>query len=149
MGAIPPPGRQVAFQAGLGLWLRSLDELEAKPIPGAEGEARGPFFSSDRQWIGVFAGGGLRKVSVTGGAPVTLTKAVNPWGATWGADNVILYSQGLKGIWRIPPAGATPEQVVAVADGELAHRPQLLPGGEWVLFTLRPRGVGSWNRAQI
>jgi len=147
--AISPSGRQVAFQAGLGLWLRSLDELEAKPIPGAEGEARGPFFSSDGQWIGFYAAGELRKVSVTGGAPVTLTKAVNPWGATWGADNVILYSQGPKGIWRIPAAGGTPEQVVAVADGELAHRPQLLPGGEWVLFTLRPRGVGSWNRAQI
>jgi eukaryotic-like serine/threonine-protein kinase len=147
--AISPSGRQVAFQAGLGLWLRSLDELEAKPIPGAEGEARGPFFSSDGRWLGFYAAGELRKVSVTGGAPVALTKAVNPWGATWGADNMILYGQGSKGIWRIPAAGGTPEQVVAVADGELAYRPQLLPGGEWVLFTLRPRGVGSWNRAQI
>jgi serine/threonine-protein kinase len=147
--AISPSGRQVAFQAGLGLWLRSLDELEAKPIPGADGEARGPFFSSDGQWIGYYASGELRKVSVTGGAPVTLTKAVNPWGATWGADNMILYGEGSQGIWRIPAAGGTPEQIVTVADGELAHRPQLLPGGEWVLFTLRPRGVGSWNRAQI
>jgi serine/threonine-protein kinase len=31
----------------------------------------------------------------------------------------------------------------------LAHQPQLLPGGEWILFTLLRRGVGSWNRGQI
>ena len=70
-----------------------------------EGEARGPFFSSDGQWIGFYAAGELRKVSVTGGVPVTLTKAVNPWGATWGADNMILYGQGPQGIWRIPATG--------------------------------------------
>jgi len=149
MVAIAPSGRQVTFSAGFGLWLRSLDELEAKPVPGAEVEARGPFFSADGQWIGYYAAGELKKVSVTGGAPVTLTKAVNPWGASWGADNIILYGQGPRGIWRIPASGGTAEQIVEVADGELAHRPQLLPGGEWVLFTLLPRGVGSWNRAQI
>src|SRR5262245_8628852 len=31
--AISPTGTQVAFSAGLGLWLRSLDQLQAKPIP--------------------------------------------------------------------------------------------------------------------
>ncbi len=33
-------------------------------------------------------------------------------------------------------------------EGEQAHGPQLLPGGEWLLFTLRS-GPGSWNDASI
>lgn len=45
--------------------------------------------------------------------------------------------------------GGTPERVLEVAAGEIAHRPQLLPGGEWLLFTQLPAGVGSWDRANI
>ena len=53
------------------------------------------------------------------------------------------------GIWRVPVTGGAPEAVITVADGESAHGPQLLPGGEWVLFTLRPPGVDSWDDSQI
>ena len=45
-------------------------------------------------------------------------------------------------------AGA-PEQLIAVEEGEVAHGPQMLPGGEWVLFTLRPAGTSTWDEAQI
>jgi eukaryotic-like serine/threonine-protein kinase len=147
--AISPSGNQVAFTAGPGLWLRSLDQLEARQIAGTELEGRSPFFSPDGQSLGYYAAGELRRVALTGGAPVTLAKIVNPWGATWGEDGTILYGQGPQGIWRVPATGGTPERVIAVAKGEVAFGPQLLPGGEWILFTLRPRGVGSWNRAQI
>src|SRR5262249_4877859 len=99
------------------------------------------------QWIGYYAAGELRKVSVTGGAPITLTKAVNPWGASWGAGNVILYGEGPQGGWRIAAAGGRPQQVLTVGKREIADRPQLLRGGEWVLFTLLQAGFGSWNRA--
>ena len=44
---------------------------------------------------------------------------------------------------------APPQRVVSVGEGELAHGPHLLPDGEWLLFTLLPSGVGSWNRANI
>ena len=147
--AISPSGDRVAFTAGPGLWLRSLDQLQARQIPGTELEGRSPFFSPDGQSLAYYAAGELRRVSVTGGAPVTLAKTVNPWGANWGDDDRIVYGQGPEGIWRIPAQGGTPERIIAVGEGELAHGTQLLPGGEWVLFTLRPRGVGSWNRAQI
>jgi serine/threonine-protein kinase len=149
MVAISPDGRHVAFSAGLGLWLRSLDALQAKPVPGAELEGRTPVFSPDSQSILYYAAGELKRVSVSGGAPVTVAKVVNPWGLSWGPDNFIFYGEGTDGVWRVSPSGGTPEQVLTVEPGELAHRPQLLPGGEWVLYTMLPRGVGSWNRAQI
>ena len=78
--AISPDGRLVAYNAGLGLWFHPLDQLEARPVPGAEIEGRSPFFSADGQSIGYWAAGELKRVSITGGAPVTLTKAANPWG---------------------------------------------------------------------
>jgi hypothetical protein len=131
------------------LWLHPIDQLEASKVPGAEVEARSPFFSSDGQSVGYYAAGELHRVSVTGGAPVTITKAVNPWGASWGDDDVIYYGQGPDGIWSVPARGGTAERVITVKPGEQAHGPHLLPGREWMLFTLLPAGVGSWNRAQI
>ena len=39
--------------------------------------------------------------------------------------------------------------MIPVGDGEDAADPHLLPGGEWVLFSLRPAGGTSWDQAQI
>ena len=147
--AISPNGKYVAYTAGLGLWLHPIDQLEARRVPGAELEARSPFFSSDGESIGYYAAGELRRVSVTAGAPKAITKAVNPWGASWGDDDMIYYGQGPGGIWRVPAGGGTPQQILTVKKGEMAHGPHRLPGGEWMLFTLLPVGVGSWNQAQI
>jgi serine/threonine-protein kinase len=147
--AVSPAGTHVAYTAGLGLWLHAIDSLEAVPVPGAELEARSPFFSPDGTSIGYFAAGELRRVSTSGGAPVTIARIVNPWGARWDTDGMIYYGQGADGIWRVPEAGGTPDRLVAVGEGEMAHGPQLLPGGRWMLYTLLPQGVGSWNRAQI
>ena len=116
---------------------------------GTEAEARSPFFPPDGQWVGFYAAGQLKKVATSGGAPVTLCDANNPWGASWGADDMILYGQGPEGIWRVPGTGGAPEQVIAVEEGEQAHGPQMLPGGEWVLFTLRPSTTELWDEARI
>ena len=39
--------------------------------------------------------------------------------------------------------------MIPVEEGEGAHGPQMLPGGEWVLFTFRPSGGTSWDQTQI
>ena len=132
--ALSPNGRDIAYTANNALVLRPLDQLQGLPIPGTEG-ARNPFFSPDGQQVGFYALGQLKRVSISGGAPFTLAEAANPDGASWGEDDSILYGQGFRGIWRVPGAGGNPEQVIPLEAGELAHGPQLLPGGEWVLFT--------------
>jgi serine/threonine-protein kinase len=147
--AISPTGRHVAYSAGFGMWLHSLDALEARAVPGAEGEGRNPFFSPDGQWLGYYAAGELRRVPVSGGSSVRLATAVNPWGASWSDDGHVYYGQGPDGIWRVPASGGTPSRVIEVAPGEFAHGPHVLPDREWILFTLLPAGVGSWNRANI
>ena len=148
--ALSPDGTQLVYQADSQLYLRRLDQLEATAIPGTrEGGGRSPFISPDGEWVGFYAGGQLKKVAMSGGAAVTLGDVTNPWGVSWGADDMILIGQGPEGIWRVPGTGGTPEVVITIEDGESAHGPQMLPGGEWVLFSLQPQGVGTWDAAQI
>ena len=61
-------------RASARLFVRKLDQLQAAALAGTDGAAS-PFFSPDGQWIAFFAGGKLKKVSVTGGAAVTLCDA--------------------------------------------------------------------------
>ena len=137
----------MAFAANGGLWLRAMDQMEATFLSGSEG-GREAFFSADGQWLGFWADDQLKRVSISGGAPVTLGAADNPFGASWGADDTILFGQS-DGIWRVPGTGGTPERIISVEDGEAVLGPQMLPGGDFVLFTLRPSGTTSWDASQI
>ena len=144
--AISPAHDYVAFTADRGLWLRPVDQMVATLM--SEGERLiEPFFSPDGQWLGFWADGQLKRVSVSGGQPITLGPSAPPLGASW-VDDWILFGQ-LDGIWRVPWTGGTPELVIPIGDGEAVHSPQMLPGGDLVLFTLRPRGISSWNASQI
>ncbi len=149
---ISPDGTRIVHTANAGLWVRALDQWEdTLLVPGTVGSAAlNPFFSPDGQWVAFFADGELKRVPVAGGTPISLCRlTLLPFGASWGADETILYGQGSEGIWRVPASGGATEQVIAVAEGELAAGPQMLPGGEWVLFTLRPQGSENWNQAQV
>ena len=148
--AISPRGTHVVYVANRQLYLRALDDLEAQPLPGTEGsDAATPFFSPDGQWVGFFSqvDRALKKVALSGGAAVTLTAPVIPYGASWGADDTIVFGQPGQGILRVAGAGGTPEVLVSVESTRIAHQPQVLPGGEAVLYTLgTPR---LWVEAEI
>ena len=157
---LSPDGTRLVYTANQRLYLRPLDQLDPTPIRGTEvvldprRAARNPFFSPDGRWIGFWQDGQLKKVSITGGAPLELCAAGNPWGVSWTSDNTILYGQsddartGAAGIWRVSGEGGKPEHVVKVEAGQIADSPQLLPGGRAILFTLAAR-VGEWDTAQI
>jgi Tol biopolymer transport system component len=144
VGVLSPDGTALVYSANERLHLRAMDQLEAVPIRGTEGVGdavgRAPFFSPDGRWIGYWQGGQLKKVSLTGGAPIALCPARNPWGANWTAENTILYGQGPEGIWRVSADGGKPENVLTVDADQIASGPQLLPGGRAILFTLAHRG---------
>ena len=121
--AISPAHDYVAFTADDGLWLRPVDQMEATLM--SEGEQMiEPFFSPDGQWLGFWADGQLRRVSISGGQPVTLGPSAPPLGASW-VDDWILFGQ-LDGIWRVSWTGGTPELVIPIEDGEAVHSPQML-----------------------
>ena len=91
--ALSPDGTQLVYVANQRLYLRALQQSEAVPLRGTEGTGtaagRSPFFSPDGQWIGFWQDGQLKKISITGGSPVVLCAAQNPWGASWAGDNTI------------------------------------------------------------
>jgi serine/threonine-protein kinase len=147
--ALSPRGTHLVYWAAEQLYVRRLDRVgEDLPLRGTEG-AREPFFSPDGQWLGFVVAGEFKRVSVEGGAVLTLGQAGNPWGATWDADGMIRYGLGADGVWQLADTGGVPTRVLAVEAGELAHGPQRLPGGDWILFTLRRANIDSWNEAQI
>jgi serine/threonine-protein kinase len=151
--ALSPTGRHLVFVAGGYLHVRMLDSLESARIPGSEGissgAARGPFFSPTGEWVGFWQAGALKKIPVSGGAPTTITKTDNIFGAYWHDDDTIFFAMGPGGVFRVPASGGSAQQIVKLQPGELAQGPQLLSGGEWLLFTLRPRGVRSWDDARV
>lgn len=73
LAAVPPvalsaDGSMLVFVSKGQLYTRAMNSLEANLIAGTDG-AVAPFFSPDGRWIGFFAQGKLKKVSVTGGSP--------------------------------------------------------------------------------
>src|SRR6202142_1637570 len=136
--ALSPDGTHLAYAATQGgprqLYFRAMDSLEARPIAGTEG-AVNPFFSPDGQWLGFFADGKLRKISVNGGAAVTLGDAVGR-GASWGSRGMIAFTptQGSP-LLQVSDAGGAPQPLAHLEKGEPSQLwPEFLPGGKALLF---------------
>ena len=163
-----PDGRGFLYQARDGLDLRSIGELEARLIPGAT-DAIDPFVSPDGQWVGYFsargvldqrtvdgASGQLRKISISGGSPVVLCAVSIPLGASWAADDTILFGQH-TGIMRVSANGGVPELIVPAGENEEMYGPQLMPGGRAVLFSVTTAAIRAglttrpnrWDDAQV
>jgi len=154
--AVPSPdGNVVAFVGrALGntnsqLYVRRLDQLQAMPLAGTD-DAQSPFFSPDGQWIAFFGGGKLKKIAVTGGAAVTLCDAPAGRGGTWGDDGTIVFSPNVSetALRRVSSTGGTPVPLTAEGEVRQARWPQLLPGGQAVLFT-SSRTVASFNDGDL
>ena len=149
--ALSQDGTQLVYVASGRLYLRRMDRIEATPIPGTEG-ARDPFFSPDGHWIGFQQGSQLKKIAVAGGALVPLCAAAETLGdASWDVNDSILFSQAGVGILRVAGSGGTPEVLVPLsfATGGIARSPQMLPGGDTLLFSLRPASRRDWNQTQV
>jgi Tol biopolymer transport system component/DNA-binding winged helix-turn-helix (wHTH) protein len=139
---ISPDGTRLVFHAKAAdgseqLAIRRLDQSRVTILAGTEGAAD-PFFSPDGQWIGFFAGQKLKKIPLQGGGVVSLCDTTGLGrGASWGEDGAIIANLDNYHLFRVPASGGEP-QVIGKPEqhGERTWRwPQVLPGGENVLFT--------------
>jgi DNA-binding winged helix-turn-helix (wHTH) protein/Tol biopolymer transport system component len=163
--AVSPDGQQIAYVANRQLWLRNIGEPDAHAVPGtavASGGLVTPVFSPDGQWLAYVevevisngTGAVLRRVPISGGTPALVHEAgrtADALGLSWPTADTILLAH-VDGIVRIPASGGTPEMLVARGEGERFNSPQLLPGGEAVLFTRVPGDpgpFGGFDAAQI
>ena len=148
--AVSPDGRNIVFVITAPgqpqLWLRALDGLSPRPLPGTE-RATMPFWSPDSRSIGFFAGISLKRIDIDSGAVRTLSSSsAVAIGGTWNRDGVILFADNPGGpVLRIPAAGGE-----AVAETRLDspqqrghHFPQFLPDGRHFLFYVTGRAEAS------
>jgi serine/threonine-protein kinase len=151
--ALSPDGTHLAYVARQGgmqqLYLRAMDSLESRAIPGTEG-AINPIFSPDGQWLGFFAGGKLKKVSVGGGAALTLGDAGVPVGASWGNQKVLVFAPSNNGVLQqVSDAGGARQGLTRFEKGEISHRwPELLPSTKAVLFS-GGTNPNNWINSQV
>jgi serine/threonine-protein kinase len=121
------------------IYLRKIDNTEAKPIPGTEG-AIYAFFSPDGQWLAFFAEGKLRKISVSGGTAQTLADAVNPRGGSWGREGTIVFNNLGSGLVQVSDQGGIAQPLApkrAPIPGEIGFLwPEFLPSSKAVLFSM-------------
>src|SRR5215471_15433720 len=127
--AASPDGRYIILSARnktgtSSLWVRPLDSMAARPLPGTEG-GNFPTWSPDSRSIAFFADGKLKRIEIAGGAPLTLsdvaTSRVSPTG-TWNRDGVILFGSA-TGLQRVSASGggATPLTSIDASRKETGH----------------------------
>ena len=156
--AISPDGTQMVYVANQRLFLRSLSELEARPIQGSDTPAitldsvNSPVFSPDGRSIAYWDQGAIKRIAIGGGTAVPLCQSARLWGMSW-SGNEIVYGEGSLGIMRVSAEGGMPEQIARVESTELAASPQMLPGNRAVLFTILAAetagGIEQWDTARI
>ena len=150
---LSPDGTHLVYAARQGglqqLYLRAMDSLETRPISGTE-DGYDPFFSPDGQWLGFFAGGKLKKVSLNGGAAVTLGDAGNPIGGSWSSQGTMVFTpSGNSPLLQVSDAGGTPRPLAHLEKGETDHAwPEFLPGSKAVLFVAQFSGATDQVVAQ-
>jgi eukaryotic-like serine/threonine-protein kinase len=141
--AISPDGRLLVFIAQRKalpmLWLRPLDSLDARELPGTE-NANFPFWSADGKSVAFYSLSErrLKRIEALGGAPQTLCETQGFEGGTWSRQGAILFSSG-RLIHQVAAAGGPCSAVTNVdpAGNERHTWPQFLPDGRMFLYVVR------------
>src|SRR5262245_1644485 len=163
--AISPDGSHIAYVANQRIYARALSEQEARPIAGTEANANrlsNVVFSPDGQSLAFSlttasaVTGGMRRVPLAGGTPVTLGAVDERAGPdlTWRGDGIVFVDRRQGSVVHLDGNGRL-ERLAAIADGMIA-KPQLLPDGDTLLFALAP-GIAdninaapdTWDKAKI
>src|ERR1700683_2343805 len=107
--AIAPDGQRVAVPAvHAGRTLLDVYDVatgDTRAIDGTD-DARTPFFSPDGRWIGFFARGKLKKVTVGGASLQEIANAPDARGGSWSTDDAIYYAPtNTSGLSKVAASG--------------------------------------------
>ena len=154
--AFSPDGKFMVFGARTKdgkrqLWLRPLSQENANPVEGTEAGSF-PFWSPDSQSIGFFAGGKLKRIAASGGAPMTLADAPNGRGGAWSSKGIILFAPDFRGpLVQVSESGGavTPATQVDLAFHTTHRWPVFLPDQKHFLFLANNHTGGDPSRNGI
>jgi serine/threonine protein kinase len=117
---VSPNGRMITFmpadQSGARsiLWVRPLDSVDARPLPGTE-SAGAPFWSPDSRFLAFDQNGKLKKVDVSGGTRQTLCDVPGAWrSGDWSRDGVIIFGSAGHGLMRVSDSGGPVSPVTSI-----------------------------------
>ena len=144
--SVSPDGRHLAF-VGRGsdgiarLWLRTMDSLEVRSLPGSEltGVPPPPFWSPDGRFVAFDAGGRLKKLDVSGGLPQTLCDLPSgsvAVGGSWNRDGDIIFGN-FGGLLRVRESGGTASPLTSLDASrkeEYHFLPTFLPDGRHFVY---------------
>jgi serine/threonine-protein kinase len=161
--AISRDGSRFVYNTTDGLNLRSVDAFDSVQVPGSGLPRSSPVFSPDGQALAMITNRNpgisewrpeLARLPLTGGAlrPLGFTGVTSfgdtPLGLSWEIDDTIVYAVN-DGVWRMPANGGSRDLVIKTGAGERAGMATLLPGAEWVLFSLVKAASNDWDSAEI
>src|SRR6202162_5156172 len=152
--ALSPDGRRLALvgsnEGRMQIWIRRLDEEEARPVTGTEG-AENPFWSPDGRSLAFFSQSRLKRIELESGVVQVLCNAELGRGGAWGQEGVILFAGISPGVLsRVAASGGAPVAATKfdASRGDVLHRwPQFLSDGKrFVVFvsTARPETTGIY-----
>ena len=142
-GVVSPDGGYLAFVArdnGSGrtaLWLRALNEGQARPLTGTD-DALQPFFSPDGRTIAYFARGRLVAREIKSGRTRTVAAVQGaPAGGSWSTTGNIVFAEWTTGLYAVSVDGGAVSPLTRLdhAALDVAHAwPQFLPDGRHFLY---------------
>ena len=152
--AVSQRGDLIAFTtitaSGFQMYVRRVDELEARPIGEPNIAGRNLAFSPDGRWIAFTEGNHLQKVRVDGGAIEDLgaTGFTVPYGLAWSESDTI-YIGSFSGIFAVKASGSAATRLVgggseATQSGQ--RWPLILPGGRAIVYA---RGSNSADVSRL
>ena len=148
--ALSPNGRQLAFVAPSAdgrnlLWIRPLDSLEPRPLPGTENVHGAPlFWSPDNRFIGFQAGTKLKKIDISGRPPQDICDTREfVLGGSWSREGVIIFGTTGNGIVQVPATGGVPSFITTTGGRNEVHVfPSFLPDGRHFVYLRAPENSG-------
>jgi serine/threonine-protein kinase len=147
---IAPSGEFFVVDGDDGLYIRRMGDARPHRIPNLPVMANPAVSPDGRDVAYIDQPGRLVRISISDGAPIILAEGNDfPFGVSWESDGTIFWGRS-NGIWRIPENGGRAEHVVQTEPPEQVYGPHLLPGGEWLLFTVtKTTGPNRWDEAAI
>jgi Tol biopolymer transport system component len=135
--ALSPDGRRIVYASNNQLYSQRLDQNEPTIIPGSE-EGSSPFFSPDGESVAFFTRTQLKTARFAGEVPRVLANIDSAPGlvGAWDEQGRIFFGQaGPYGLSWVQARGGVPEPFASLGDYKDMDYPNVLPGGQWVLFT--------------
>jgi Tol biopolymer transport system component len=149
--ALSPDARHVAFVAGPNgaapsLWVRAMDQPEARVLSGTE-RAANPFWSPDGRSVAFVVEGRLLRSDLTGTPQLIARVSGGFEGGSWGSNGIILFGTTRGGVFSVAASGGDPIAVTKPEVDQISHHwPVWLPDQKHFLYRA---GRGAVYRGSI